>query len=243
MLRFQMRSLLTVAIAAALATGAMHLFQPDASKASLSMSNAVSLSARPGTAVVVPFRQLLSDGGLELLSYVEGRPVLEPALQGGAQVIFSSIHFVGSAATGELLLRVADDRRLPIEFSLSATGDGVGADGQPAPIAALPIDVRIAIDQGTTLSLPGLKGLWSNALLRWEFEYPRPGMLTVHNVGESPKHLTYQLFPMASGELALVASSLSERTALRLNIDGEFMSVAPLVPDSSPLVELRKNES
>lgn len=181
------------------------------------------ISARPGTVVVVGFRQPVEGAPKKALASVPSNPIVKPSpLPEGATVIHDSFFLGGSGnVSGDLLLLIPPEASGDIALTLAASGRGAGRAGSGVSFKTGAVDVKIAVSGAPPDSNPPkLAGTWKKNDQSWTFDgKQRPTLRIRHAPGEE-KAIRYQLYRDGKDRWFLVENRKGG-TAYWLALNGE----------------------
>lgn len=206
-------------------------------------SGGAEVSAQPGTAVVVAFRQPVEGAPKKALASVPAGPIVQPSpLPQGAAVLHDSFFLGGSGnIRGDLLVLVPEAATGDIAFTLAAAGRGAGQAGSIVSFKTRAVDVKIAIEgappQGDP---PELAGIWKKNDQSWTFDGKQPPTLRIRHATGEEKAIRYQLYPDGKDRWFLVENRKGGTAYwIGLNDEGKLVVAHPRT-DFKPFATLSR---
>ncbi|WDI31928.1 hypothetical protein PUV54_01835 [Hyphococcus flavus] len=229
---FSLGSALIAVIAAAGVTGCSE---------SQKYPQSIEIAARPGAALVVPFKQRVKGAPKRALGAIEASPLIDPnPLPQGAELLDSSLYLFGSGDVGgDVLIYVPETASGAFTFSLAASGDGRGQSASAVFFKTEATDVTVQIAGAPVENAPSsdLAGPWTRDDEVWTFEDGViPSLRILYPSGEE-KVMRYAAYPDGAGRWFLIDydpagatywASLEGDTLLLAHPDAQFEPFATL---------------
>lgn len=168
----------------------------------------IEIAARPGAAVVVPFRQRIKGAPKRALGTIAASPLIDPnPLPQGAEVLHSSLYLFGSGDVGgDILIYAPETASGAFTFSLAASGDGRGQGASAVFFKTETTEVTVHIEGAPVENTapPKLAGAWTRDDQVWTFEDGQiPSLRILYPSGEE-KIMHYEAYPDGAGRWFLV---------------------------------------
>lgn len=200
----------------------------------------VTIEARPGTAVVVPFSRRITDSRIDAVGVIDADPLIDPApLPQEITMLHSSLFLMSRSATGDLLLWVPEAAAGNVVFSLSASGNGSGTGGRAVFAKSEATEITLDISgEPFTDNAPELSGVWADSTQQWDFRNDeRPSLDISYPTGEE-KTVYYKAYPDGNGKWFLV--DVGGAAAYWVAHDGASLAVAHPDAEFDPFAVLQR---
>ncbi|MFN3231976.1 MAG: hypothetical protein ACE363_07415 [Alphaproteobacteria bacterium] len=204
----------------------------------------VKISARPGTAVVIPVDAPVRGKPVEAMGYIPAFPRLDPApLPQNVRLLRHTLGLLGNGrVVGSVLIEVPSTAQGEITFTISATGNGSAMGGRSVFFSAQDTPATITVEGApVTEDAPDLSGDWQADKDIWSF-YPAPSrMLEIRYATGEKKTVRYLALPGADGRWFLIDTNIEGNTYW-IDIDASTGTIQVAHPggDYDPYVMLKR---
>ena len=203
----------------------------------------ITIEARPGAAVVLPFKRRLERAQKNMPSVIHGSALTDPnPLPAGLEVLYSNVLFKTSGASGDVLIWLPPEALGEIEFSIAASADastvGAGAPKLNSDKARVTLTVSGAPVAGNE---PALAGDWSDGGHKWTFAADANRQLTIAN-SEGAATFSYDLYPDQTGRWFLAEIKPEQPRLYWIGVEGDVLKVSWAGDEFKPIMELRRSK-
>lgn len=204
----------------------------------------ITIEARPGAAVLVPFKRRLERAQKNILSVIYGSAFTDPnPLPDGLEVLRSDVLFMTSGASGEVVVWLPPEALGEYEFSITAWAEAsiVGAGGTRLNSDSAVVTLKVA-GNPIVAPEPDFAGEWSDQVRQWKFAADGGRNLTIADA-DGAATIAYDLYPDQNGRWILVETTKINPRAYWIEADGEFLKVSWLGKEFKPFSELQRRRS
>lgn len=201
----------------------------------------ITIEARPGAAIIVPFSRRLERAQKKLLSANNGAAQTDPdPLPDGLVVIKSDIKFLTSGASGSIIIWAPPEASGEIRFSITAWSDtnvaGAGATKLNSDSAA--VTIKVAGDPVLSTE-PELTGEWSDETRHWSFTGEGGRNLSISHADQAAT-MRFDLYPGQNSRWFLVEITEMSPRVYWIEAENDLLKIAWPGKEFEPFAQLQR---
>ena len=210
-------------------------------KESLQYPARITVEARPGAAILVPFSRRLVGEDKTISSVIYSNLQTDPdPLPVGISIIRSDVYFRSNTAVGHMLVWSPPEVSGQTHFSVSASGAVKMADAETVSLQSESTRVTFQVTGEPVASKePDLAGDWADQTQQWKFAADGEKRLTVIT-DDGRSAIDFALYPDPQGRWFLTEIGVAQPRFFWIETAGDQMKVAQPGAEFAPFTELQR---